>query len=67
LCWLRLAGCTGISTTADHIIPWINAPHLAMDRANLHGACFHCNSSRQNKPISSLTTPSISEALNFFR
>ena len=50
LCWLRLPGCTTLSTTADHVIPFIERPDLAMERSNLHGACKHCNSSRQDKP-----------------
>lgn len=66
MCWLRLPGCTLKSTTADHVIPWIQAPHLAMVRANLHGACFHCNSSRGSKPISAMSTSATSPSLAFF-
>ena len=51
LCWLRLPGCTTLSTTTDHVIPFIKRPDLAMERANLRGACRHCNSSRQAKPV----------------
>lgn len=48
LCQIRGPGCTGLSTTADHIIPKSKAPHLTMARANLRGACAHCNYSRGN-------------------
>ena len=49
LCWLRHAGCTTISTTADHVTPFKDRPDLAMVRGNLRGACHHCNSSRQHR------------------
>jgi 5-methylcytosine-specific restriction endonuclease McrA len=46
-CTLRLdEGCTLWSQTADHIINRSDRPDLAMDRTNLRGACFHCNSVR---------------------
>jgi 5-methylcytosine-specific restriction endonuclease McrA len=54
LCWLRLPGCTLRSTTADHIIPVITAPHLRMIRSNLHGACKSCNYRRGNTPVARL-------------
>ena len=54
VCWLQLPGCTIRSTTADHIIPPLQASHLAMVRSNLRGACKHCNSSRQDTPIDQL-------------
>jgi 5-methylcytosine-specific restriction endonuclease McrA len=45
-CWLRLPGCTGASTTADHVIPVSERPDLALVRSNVRGACAHCNYSR---------------------
>jgi 5-methylcytosine-specific restriction endonuclease McrA len=50
-CWLRLTGCTGRSQTADHVVPVATQPELAMERANLRGACHHCNTKRKSKPI----------------
>lgn len=43
-CQLRLAGCTDVATTADHITP----RHLGggHDLGNLRAACSHCNSAR---------------------
>lgn len=57
-CMIAGPGCTGRSTTADHIVPLCDRPDLAHDMSNLRGACFHCNSaggaritnSRRNKP-----------------
>ena len=47
VCTLQLdAGCTYWSTTADHIVNYVDAPHLGMVRTNLRGACLHCNSVR---------------------
>jgi 5-methylcytosine-specific restriction endonuclease McrA len=46
-CRLRLPGCTGLSTTADHIVP-VSLGGERYDRANLRGACAHCNYSRGN-------------------
>ncbi|GAB3867348.1 hypothetical protein GCM10028801_41120 [Nocardioides maradonensis] len=45
-CRLRLPGCTGASTTADHIKPVKTHPHLAMERTNLRGSCEPCNKKR---------------------
>jgi 5-methylcytosine-specific restriction endonuclease McrA len=46
-CQLRLPGCTGVSTTLDHIVPLsrggTNQP------SNVRGACAHCNYSRGNR------------------
>jgi hypothetical protein len=42
-CWLKLPGCTRISTTADHVIPISIRPDLALVRANTRGACKSCN------------------------
>jgi len=62
-CRLRLDGCTGVSTTADHIIPRSQRPELTLTRANLQGACRRCNSKRGNNPIQANTRP---RALSFF-
>ena len=44
-CQLRLAGCTLIATTADHIIP--RAVGGSNDVANLRASCVHCNAARR--------------------
>jgi len=49
-CWLRLPGCTQVSTTADHVQPVNTHPHLLLDRANVRGACSACNSLRGDTP-----------------
>lgn len=64
LCWLRLAGCTIASTTADHVTPFKQRPDLAMVRQNLRGACHHCNSSRQDRDVGPRV--STAEALDWF-
>lgn len=47
VCTLQLDdGCTFWSQTADHIVNRADAPHLAMVRDNLRGACIHCNAVR---------------------
>ena len=46
-CTLRLSRCTGISETADYIIPWSKGGQTI--RSNLRGACLSCNSARQNR------------------
>lgn len=66
VCWLRMVGCTYWSTTADHVIPYSVRPDLAMVRANLRGACAHCNSTRRATPINELVTMTTHEALTFF-
>lgn len=45
-CTLHLPGCTIRTTTADHIQPVATHPHLFLTRANLRGACAHCNTAR---------------------
>lgn len=45
-CQVRLPGCTGVSTTADHIVEVDVRPDLALVRGNVRGCCGHCNSSR---------------------
>ena len=66
LCWLRLPGCTTVSTTADHVLTRKERPDLAMVRANLRGACASCNGRRNAKPITALSTPASARALEFF-
>lgn len=53
-CWLELDGCTGASTTGDHVIPVTERPDLALVRSNVHGACTSCNYKRGNLPIEAL-------------
>ena len=53
-CWLRLDGCTGASTTGDHVIPVTDRVDLALVRSNVHGACLSCNYKRGNLPITAL-------------
>jgi hypothetical protein len=44
-CALRLPGCTGTATTADHVVP--------VSRGGAGGAlrpaCLHCNSARRDR------------------
>lgn len=54
VCWLQLDGCTGASTTGDHVIPVVDRPDLALVRSNVHGACSPCNYKRGNLPIGAL-------------
>jgi 5-methylcytosine-specific restriction enzyme A len=45
-CTIRRAGCTLLSTTADHILPLSRGgPNI---RENLRGACESCNVGRSN-------------------
>lgn len=46
-CWLKLAGCTKIATTKDHITPY--AQGGTDDISNFRPACRSCNSKRQNR------------------
>jgi 5-methylcytosine-specific restriction endonuclease McrA len=50
-CWLELPGCTGLATTADHLIPRQDRPDLAYVLENGRPACLPCNSKRQGTPI----------------
>jgi 5-methylcytosine-specific restriction endonuclease McrA len=43
-CQLRLPGCTGEATTADHVIPRSQGGTATLD--NLQASCRHCNSSK---------------------
>lgn len=54
ICHLRLAGCTRISTTADHIIPATIRPDLFFEPTNIRGACKNCNDLRRDTPINQL-------------
>lgn len=46
-CELRLdAGCTGIATTADYVVPVSRGGRIA---DGLRRACAHCNSARGNR------------------
>lgn len=42
-CQLQYEGCTDLSNTADHIVPFILRPDLEYERTNLQGACVPCN------------------------
>lgn len=66
LCWLRLPGCTRLSTTADHVLTVKHRPDLALERANLRGACRSCNSRRGDRPASDFTTTRKPRALEIF-
>ena len=66
VCWLKLPGCTTLSTTADHILTVRDRPDLALVRANLHGACSPCNNRRNKKRVEELPTLGPAKALGFF-
>lgn len=61
-CWLQLEGCTGVSTTGDHVIPVVDRPDLALDRTNIRGACRPCNDKRGRLPIDELNLGSNTDA-----
>lgn len=67
-CRLRFPGvCTSQSETADHIIPVVEAPDLAMDRDNLRGSCHACNLHRLAKPLDHVTRLELApDALSWF-
>lgn len=51
-CRIAIPGtCTGVSDTADHIIPRSIRPDLMFVRSNLRGACHACNSKLGNGGI----------------
>ena len=62
-CRLQLDGCTGVSDTADHIIPRSQRPDLVLVRSNCQGACAWCNMKRSNNPIEAMRP---AKALEFF-
>lgn len=62
-CQLKLDGCTGVSETADHIIPRSINSALALVRSNCQGACRSCNNLRGNRDLESVIRP---PALAFF-
>jgi hypothetical protein len=43
LCQIRGRSCTGIATTAHHILPSSTHPHRFFDPSNLQAACKPCN------------------------
>jgi len=55
VCQLRLAGCTGIATTADHVVSRAAAKRMGWTLAdinaewNLQASCLHCNSSKGDR------------------
>lgn len=52
-CQLRIdAGCTGVSTVADHVVAAEHGGRYTLD--NLRGACDHCNSVRGGQQPSAL-------------
>lgn len=65
-CWLRLPGCTVLSTCADHVLTVRDRPDLALTRANLRGACSNCNNKRNSKRVDQLERHNPAPALDFF-
>lgn len=66
-CRLQLAGCTGRSQTADHILTVKTRPDLMWSPANLQGACHRCNRRRNATPIEAiLPQRGQAQALTFF-
>lgn len=61
LCLLSLPGCTTISTTADHIVPFARGGDL-YDMGNLRGACFPCNRKKSDRLDEELERPFKSRA-----
>lgn len=51
-CRLALTGCTGIATTADHILP--RSKGGSNELPNLRASCGHCNKSRKDRDLDSL-------------
>lgn len=43
-CQVRLAGCSVVATSVDHIRPVHLSPELALEPFNCRAACGHCNS-----------------------
>ena len=43
-CQVRLAGCTVVATSVDHIRPVHLCPELGLELFNCRSACGHCNS-----------------------
>ncbi len=46
-CRLRLRGCTGLATSADHVLPLSRGGVTTME--NLVAACRHCNSAKAGR------------------
>lgn len=51
-CWLQWAGCTGLATTKDHVVPAANGGADTLD--NFRPACRNCNGKRRNLAISGI-------------
>lgn len=49
ICMLRLAGCTKLATTKDHIIPFAAGGQDVLE--NFRPACRSCNSKRQDRAM----------------
>ena len=62
-CRLRLSRCTGVSTSADHIVSAQAHPELFFERSNCQGACSNCNNDKGSRRMSDLHAP---KALSFF-
>jgi 5-methylcytosine-specific restriction endonuclease McrA len=54
VCQIRLPGCQGRATTADHVIPVMVAPEREMDPTNLRAACIPCNLRRGTRTVDRL-------------
>lgn len=49
-CWLNMPGCTRVSDTTDHVLPYaVGGPTIV---ANLRRACRHCNGLRADRIFS---------------
>lgn len=62
-CRIRLPGCTGVSTCADHIKSVLVRPDLVLVRSNCQGACRHCNQVKAAGDAPNMLEP---KALGFF-
>lgn len=50
VCMLRMAGCTRVATTKDHIVPYSHGGDDSLE--NFRPACRNCNSKRSNRVMS---------------
>jgi 5-methylcytosine-specific restriction protein A len=48
VCQIRLPGCTGRATAADHVVEWRDGG-AKYDMANLQAACAACNTAKRNR------------------
>lgn len=53
-CRLRLPGCTGVTTTAAHLLAVTAHPELALERTNVRGSCTPCNENSGTLPPEAL-------------